>query len=64
MNNIPKSWQTEQYKKDYPPGTRIKLTTDMEGENMSAGSSGSVIAVAYGNNLACEETFPKQITRV
>ncbi len=45
MNDIPKPWQIEMYKKDYPPGTRIQLTADMEGEHHRAGATGSVIVV-------------------
>lgn len=45
MNDIPKPWQIEHYKKAYPPGTRIELTADMFEENIPAGTKGTVVAV-------------------
>ncbi len=45
MNDIPKPWQIEYYKKTYPPGTRIELTSDMVGENIPAGTQGTVTVV-------------------
>jgi hypothetical protein len=33
MNDIPKPWQIEYYKKASPPGTRIELGRQMSGED-------------------------------
>ena len=45
MNNIPKPWQIEHYKKAYPPGTRLELTSPMIGEDIPAGTKGTVVCV-------------------
>lgn len=45
MNNIPKLWQIEDYKKAYPPGTRIELNSPMTGEDIPAGTRGTVVCV-------------------
>lgn len=53
MNDIPKPWQIEYYKKTYPPGTRIELTSDMSGEDIPAGTQGTVIAVDDIGTIHC-----------
>mgnify|MGYP001214354759 CR=1 FL=1 len=53
MNNIPKPWQIEYYKKAYPPGTRIELTSPMAGEDIPAGAKATVLAVDDIGTIHC-----------
>jgi len=53
MNDIPKPWQIEYYKKTYPPGTRIELGRQMSGEDIHAGAKATVIAVDDIGTIHC-----------
>ncbi len=45
MNQFPSREQVEYLRKQYPPGTTIQLTADMQGERLQAGDIGKVVHV-------------------
>lgn len=45
MNQFPSREQVEYLRKQYPPGTLVQLTADMQGERFQAGDTGKVTAI-------------------